>query len=300
MNSKTKTVEAQTWMFLMVFRGISILFAAVSVAIGYATMAAEPKIWVIIGASFLYTLFLVRGFRFLSQLLHRYPVLILLDVFVSFSFLYLTGPDQSPFLFYSIAPVVTISLIYGFKRGFMIAAVSMVAYVGSTGYNSSFFSFTSTNFGADDFTAFSSYFSGFVFFSILGSLRRKLSENNRELVEMRDNLALANKELKSANRQLVTLQDINDVFQSYRDLPSTIDTVLNGIKYGLDFDRVIVGLVGQQPDVISRFTAVGGAGAVGQRDVVAELPALSGTKIEQVFSTNEPASISSQEDARSL
>ncbi len=296
MDSKAITQENRAWLLLMVFRGISVLFAAISLSTGDGAMTLEPKILLVVGASALYTFFLVLGFRSIPQLLQRYPALMLADVFISFSFLYLTGANDSPFAFYAHAPVLTFSVLRGYKMGLITTVASMAAFIGSVWYKSGF---TVISLTAHDTGTLAGFLPLFFLFSILGSLNKQSLEKNIKLEEAKNRLSFANEELESVNRQMIALQDINAVFQSFRDLPSTIDIVLDGIKYGLGYDRVVMGLFGTQRDMIASFHGVGPAGSNRQSDF-SKTPLIGGEVIDPLFESNEPTRVDSQEDARSL
>ncbi|MCK4267557.1 MAG: GAF domain-containing protein, partial [Actinomycetia bacterium] len=275
---------------------MSILFAAISLSAEQAATGLETRTLLVLGASSLYTLFLVSGHKSIFQLLQRYPTLMLVDVFISFTFVYLTGANDSPFMLYAHAPLATFSLLRGYRTGLIAMMVSAAAFIGSIWYKSAF---TVVSLTARDFGTFAGFLLLFFLFSILSNLSAQSLEKNSELEEAKNRLALANEELESVNRQMIALQDISAVFQSFRDLPSTIDIVLDGIKYGLGYDRVVMGLFGTQRDMIASFHGVGPSDSNRKSDF-SKTPLIGGEAIDPLFEFNEPTRVDSQEDERSL
>lgn len=259
MDSKVFSPDEKTgWLFLTGFRWIALGIVIVLLVSDIRLSGSERTIELCLLIAGAYTLILSIGWNFLPHLFTKHFWLILVDVLVSFALLYFSGGWKSPFFIYSISPVLVAAFMRGGWRGAVIGLASLAGYFLAVVLNGASLFQLFQKEGTDQISMAAAYLVTAVFFSYPSGFLRQLRERNQQLALAQESLAKTNMDLNSVNRQLVALQSINAVLQSFLDLPRVIESVLDGIKYGLDFDRVAIGLVDEGEQKIAFWRAVGG------------------------------------------
>jgi signal transduction histidine kinase len=181
-----------------------------------------------------------------------------LDVLVCFGLLYLSDPWHSPYYIYSMSPVMLAGFTRGPRLGIVAALVSIVLYLAVLLLSGQSLWQLLYRESMDHVTTTLGYLIPALFFAYPARFMRAMETKNAELEITKASLAESNQDLLSVNRQLVALQTINSVLQSFLELPRVIESVTEGLKYGLDFDRAVIGLVDESEELITDWHVVAG------------------------------------------
>ena len=231
------------WLVLMGCRWMSLAVVLVFLLSHVHLGVPGQTVWLLLVLASAYTLALTAGRDFLPRVFSSSYAALAVDIFVCSSLLYFSGATDSPFYLYSLSPVLLAAFLRGGWTGLATGVVSVAAYIVGILIRGHSLGPLLHYSGIDQLTSMAAYLMVAIFFSYPSGFLRQLQERNRELEVAQGSLAEANKSLGSVNKQLVAVQSINAVLQSYLDLPMVIESILDGIKYGLDFDRVVIGLV---------------------------------------------------------
>lgn len=279
------------WLVLAGCRWISLGVVFAILVVGSPTATPPGVLWLLLLLSSAYTLFITLGRSFLSEMAARSYLPLALDILICFGLLSLSGPWDSPFYLYSLSPVLLAAFLRGVRPGIITGLVSLAAYIlAVTAAGGSLLSLIRAN-GAGQLTAMAAYPMVAVFFAYPSSFLRQLQARNEELVKAKESLTTAYMSLESVNRQLVAVQTINAVLQSYLDLPRVMTSILEGIKYGFDFDRVIVGLFDERKNTVGEWRAIGGRAMSGEKAREWESfawPITPGSAADRLFSADKP------------
>lgn len=246
------------WLVLMGCRWMSLAVVLVFLLSNIHVEVPRHTVWLLLALGSIYTLALTAGRDFLPRVFSGSYAALAVDIMVCSSLLYFSGAKDSPFYLYTISPVLLAAFLRGGWTGFATGVVSVAAYIAGTLIQGQSLGSLLHYNGVDQLTAMVAYLMVAIFFSYPSGFLRQLQERNQELEVAQGSLAEVNKSLGSVNKQLVAVQSINAVLQSYLDLPMVIESILDGIKYGLDFDRVVIGLVDDGQTRIADWRLAGG------------------------------------------
>lgn len=297
MESKALPSNFKTgWLVLIGCRWISLAIVFVLLLIGSDLRTSAGVLWLLLILSSAYTLFLTLGRDFLSETFARSPLPLGVDIMICFGLLLFSAPPDSPFYLYSLSPVLLAAFLKGARPGIVTGFLGLSGYVLAVTLSGHSVMSLVRGGGAGQLTAMAAYLMVAVFFSYPSGFLRQLQERNEELVKAKESLATVNKDLESVNRQLVAVQTINAVLQSYLDLPRVIASILDGIRYGLDFDRVVVGLFDEKTNTIGDWRAIGRRAVSEERERAwksFELPITPGSATSRFFAANNPVVVDS-------
>ncbi|MDP1808913.1 MAG: GAF domain-containing sensor histidine kinase [Actinomycetota bacterium] len=292
MKNKALSSDFKTgWLVLVGCRWISLAVVFAVLLVGSRSTVPPGVLWLLLFLSSAYTLFLTLGRDFLSEAFTRSYLPLVADIMICFGLLFFSGASDSPFYLYSLSPVLLAAFLKGGRPGIVTGLISLTAYVLAVTAGGSSFAGLVRNAGADQLSAMAAYLMVAVFFAYPSGFLRQLQERNQELVKAKESLATVNKNLESVNRQLVAVQTINAVLQSYLDIPTVMTSILDGIKYGFDFDRVTVGLFDERTNTIGEWRVIGGRGTseASEREWKSfELPIALDSATDRLFSANKP------------
>ncbi len=256
MDQKNAELDSKIWLFLAGYRWFTLSFVVVALAIGVVDGALSRINWLVFIVAVAYTLFITLGWKFLPKIINRHLAPILFDFCICLAFLYFSGVHNSLFLLYSISPVIIISITRGLRWGLALVFLFGLAHFFFGAHARSFQALIDMD--PADFRILFSYLATALIFSYIGSFQRQLRDRNDELTVAKDISEKTNRDLESANRQLLALQTISTTLQSSLDLSKVVMAVINGFKYSLDFNRVIFAVVDEETDALTGWVVVGG------------------------------------------
>jgi signal transduction histidine kinase len=181
-----------------------------------------------------------------------------IDLLVCFGLLYASGPWHSPYYIYSMSPIMLAGFMRGARQGVIVALASIALYLAVLSLSGQSLTQLLYRESMDQVTTTLSYLIPALFFAYPAHFMRRLEIKHAELGEAKNSLAESNRELKSLNRQLMALQTINAVLQSFLELPRVIESVTEGLRYGLDFERAVIGIVDETETKITDWHVVAG------------------------------------------
>jgi len=297
MESKALPSDFKTgWLVLVGCRWISLAIVFGLLLVGSDLPAPAGVLWLLLILSSAYTLFLTLGRDFLSEIFARSPLPLGLDITICFGLLLFSRPWDSPFYLYSLSPVLLAAFLKGARAGIVAGFLSLSGYILAVTLSGNSVVSLVHVAGAGQLSSMAAYLMVAVFFAYPSGFLRQLQERNRELVMAKESLAAVNKNLESVNRQLVAVQTINAVLQSYLDLPRVTASILDGIRYGLDFDRVVVGLFDEKTNTIGDWRSIGGRALNKERGRAwksFEVPITPGSATSRFFAADNPVIVDS-------
>jgi signal transduction histidine kinase len=168
------------------------------------------------------------------------------DLVVAAVVVWLTGAAQSPYYLYSLAPILTAAFFFHIRGGLIAAVVYSGLYLVACAIPRP----------ANAVPEVNNIVGQMLSFFLIGGIFGYASHMIERLHRTRREMAQKNNELVKRNRDLRLVRELSLVMQSSIDPAALQESISRGIVNDLGYQRVIIGLYDEGPDMLSSWITI--------------------------------------------